>query len=170
MAIEEGIVIAQKAGSNLALVKTVRSSACEACAARHSCNVDRNSQEMEVTAVNLAGALPGDRVCIQVATRSLLKVTFMTYLFPIICMLIGALAGNKWALATSAGNESAMAVLGAVLAFVVSFFLLRIAAQKMEKDSRYQPKIIRIIRKAPAMPPESGPPPGGQPQNRGRVS
>ncbi len=167
MAIEEGIVIAQKDGApGLALVKTVRSGACESCAARHSCNVDRNSQEMEVAAVNLAGAAPGDRVCIQVATGPLLKVTFLTYLFPIICMLIGGLAGNRWALANSAGHESAIAALGAGAAFVTSFFLVKLIAKKMEKDTRYQPKITRIISRAPAMPKEIS----CQPQNRGRDS
>ncbi len=170
MAIEEGIVINQKGGNpGLALVKTVRSSACESCSARHSCNVDRNSQEMEVTALNLAGASPGDRVCVQVETRSLLKVTFMTYLFPVICMLIGGLAGHQWALARASGNESLLAVLGAAGAFGVSFLLLRLVARKMEKDLRYQPKITRIIRKAPAGG-QGIKAPGAQPRDQGRDS
>ncbi len=167
MAIEEGIVIKLKPGkTGLALVKTVRSSACESCSARHSCNVDRNSQEMEIKAINLAGAQPGDRVCVQVATKSLLKVTFMTYLFPIICMLAGALAGNQWARASDI-NESLASVLGAGVAFFISFFLIRLAGRKMEGDTRYQPEITRIIRKAPSIL-EKGAPSASQPHDQGR--
>ena len=45
---------------------------------------------MEVDAVNSVGAQVGDRIMLYFETGSLLKATFLLYIFPILCMLLGA--------------------------------------------------------------------------------
>ena len=40
----------------------------------------------------------GDRIVVSFETASLIKVSFFLYIFPIICLLIGALGGQQAAL------------------------------------------------------------------------
>jgi len=68
-----------------AWVKTRRGSACESCSARHSCaSPEGDGQEMEVEAINLAGAAIGDQVVVSIESAALLKTSFLLYVFLII--------------------------------------------------------------------------------------
>ena len=59
MATEKGVVT--KLESNAAWVTTTRTEACESCAAKGSCRTLGGGKEMEVEAINLAGARVGLR-------------------------------------------------------------------------------------------------------------
>ena len=146
MATEEGIVI--KLEADRAWVKTKKSASCESCASRKSCNVMGGGNDMEVEAINTAGASVGDRVVMNFETSSLLKATFLLYVFPIICMFLGALVGQEIAPAVGLGKSAASAVSG-FLFFFFSILFVRVKANKMGNESRYQPKIIRIKRTVP---------------------
>ena len=88
MAIEQGVVVRLGTdGSRTAWVKTERSSACESCASRESCNPGADGKAQEVEAINAADARVGDRIQVVIGTGAMLKATFLLYLFPIICML-----------------------------------------------------------------------------------
>ncbi len=146
MATEEGIVI--KLEADRAWVKTKKSVSCESCASRKSCNVMGGSNDMEVAAINTAGAAVGDRVVMNFETSSFLKATFLLYVFPIICMFLGAVVGQEIAPAVNLGESVASAVSG-FLFFFFSILFVRVKANKMGNESRYQPKIIRIKKIAP---------------------
>lgn len=145
MATEQGVVI--RTFNNIAVVKTMRSEACEACSAKDACAEKGN--DMEIEAVNRIGAKTGDGVVIQIQTRPFLKVTFLLYLFPIICMIAGAVLGEK--LAPQLGYDAS--VLSAILGFscfFLSIWVVKVKGNKMGKDESYHPQIIRILRpKAP---------------------
>ncbi|MFO7560036.1 MAG: SoxR reducing system RseC family protein [Desulfobacterales bacterium] len=145
MATEEGIVI--KLEADHAWVKSKKSASCEGCASRKSCNVMGGGNDMEVEAINTAGAAVGDRVVMSFETSSLLKATFLLYVFPIICMFLGAVVGQEIAPAVNLGKSAASAVAG-FLFFLVSMLFVRVKANKMGSESRYQPKIIRIKKAA----------------------
>ena len=145
MAIEQGIVV--KVGlkrQNMALVKTVQSSACEACSARGQCNPNVRGKEREVEAVNLVNAREGDLIQISMDTGALLKTTFLLYVFPICCMLVGAFVGNAIGTATNMGPSNASAIVG-IAFFFLAMILVRKRAGKMALKLEYQPKITRII-------------------------
>ena len=108
MATEEGIVI--KLEADRAWVKTKKSVSCESCASRKSCNVMGGSNDMEVAAINTAGAAVGDRVVMNFETSSFLKATFLLYVFPIICMFLGAVVGQEIAPAVNLGESVASGV------------------------------------------------------------
>jgi sigma-E factor negative regulatory protein RseC len=147
MATEEGIVtkISGK-GSQTAWVRTSQSSACKSCSSRHSCNPEKG-QEREVEAINLVGAEVGDRIQISIETGSLLKATFLLYIFPVICMLCGGLAGNR--LSAQMGlDPSPAAALVAAISFLGAMALVRLGAGRMALKTEYRPKITRIIGKA----------------------
>jgi sigma-E factor negative regulatory protein RseC len=148
MATEEGIVT--KIGGHepqTAWVKTSQSSACKACSSRHSCNAGTSGQEREVEAINMVGAKVGDRIQISIKTGSLLKATFLLYIFPVISMLFGGLAGNR--LGPYLGlNPSPAAALVAAVSFLGAMLVVRLRAGRMALKFEYRPKITRIIGKA----------------------
>lgn len=148
MATEEGIVTKiSEQPSQTAWVRTSQSSACKSCSARHNCSPDTKGKEREVEAINLVGAKVGDRIQISIETGSLLKATFLLYIFPVLCMLCGGLAGNR--LSAHIGLEpSPAAALVAGISFVGAMLVVRLRAGRMALKTEYRPKITRIIGKA----------------------
>ncbi|MGD9188026.1 MAG: SoxR reducing system RseC family protein, partial [Desulfobacteraceae bacterium] len=102
----------------------------------------------KVEVVNLAGAKVGDRVQISIKTSALLKAIFLLYLFPILCMLIGGLAGQIIS-RTIGTNESITSMIAAVGCFVAAMAVVRIRGGRMALRSDYQPKIKRILPQQP---------------------
>jgi sigma-E factor negative regulatory protein RseC len=148
MATEEGIVTKIGADeSQTAWVKTSQSSACKSCSARHNCNPDTKGQEREVEAINLVGAKVGDRIQISIETGSLLKATFLLYVFPVISMLCGGLVGNQLSVYIGL-DPSPAAALVAAISFVGAMVVVRLRAGRMALKLEYRPKITRIIGKA----------------------
>ena len=146
MAIEEGIVVKQGAREQrkTAWVKIVRSSACESCSSRDSCKVTSGGQGEEVEVTNSINARIGDRIQIMMATGSLLKATFLLYLFPILCMILGGLIGH-WISLKLTISGSALSVLVSVVALVMSMIIIRIKGRRMGEQKAYQPRILRVI-------------------------
>lgn len=148
MATEQGIVVqVGLKNRNIALVKTVQSSACEACSARHQCNPGGKGQEREVEAINSVNAKVGDLIQISMDTSALLKATFLLYVFPIICMLVGSFAGHVIGSNMSVG-ASMVSVLFGIASFVAAMLIVRYSAGHMALKQKYQPKITRIISRA----------------------
>ena len=142
MATEQGVVL--RTDSEAAWVKTTRSSACQGCTARKSCHTLGNNQDMEVKALNVVGAREGDRIVLSFETRSLLKATFLIYVFPIIFLVVGALFGQLLA-ARVLINPSALSVLMGFAFFFVALFIMKVRANKMAARNAYQPKITKIL-------------------------
>lgn len=148
MAIEQGVVIKLSHGPATAWVMTTRSSACESCAARGSCRTGATGKSQEVEALNTVGARVGDRIQMTIKTGSLLKATFLLYVFPILCMLGGAALGNGLAMGLGV-NPSALAALGALAGFAAAMVIVRTRGRRMGSDRAYRPEIIRILGRAP---------------------
>lgn len=142
MAIEEGIVF--KIGvSGTAWVKTTRSSACASCSSKDACHGDGKSQEMEVEALNTVDARVGDRIILNIKTTSLLKATFLLYVFPILAMIAGAVLGQR--IATDKGMDpSGLSALFGFLLFGLAFVVIRITGRHLSKNTDYRPEIIKI--------------------------
>lgn len=143
MATEQGIVI--RINSEATWVKTVRTSACEGCSAKGSCHTVGGGQDMEVKALNEAGAQVGDRIVLSFETTSLLKATFLVYVFPIILLIVGAALGQTLA-PLMALSPSALSVLLGFSFFFGALFIVKVRARQMAKTDAYQPKIIKILK------------------------
>ena len=152
MAIEEGIVIKQgiKGQNKTAWVRIVRSGACESCSSRDSCKVSSGQGE-EVEVANEINARIGDRIQIMMATGSLLKATFLLYLFPILCMILGGLIGH-WISQKMMISGSVLSVLVSAAALVMSMIIIRIKGRRMGAQKAYQPRILRVIGREPVIP------------------
>lgn len=154
MAIEQGVVIRMGSqGTATAWVKTVRASACEACASRDSCNPGGKSNDQEVEAINTVGAKVGDRIQLMVGTGAVLKAIFLLYLFPIICMLAGGTLGD-WMAPRLGLHHSVASAIMALLLFVLALFFVRMNGRRMARKEAYRPKIIRILRNGNGKQPE----------------
>ncbi len=142
MATEQGIVT--KTNAHTAWVRTTKTSACESCAVRGSCTVLGGGKEMEVEAINHAGAKVGEKVVISFASSPLLKATFMLYVLPILFLLVGALIGDKLA-PSLAWDRSTFALLTGLLFFVLAITFVKAKGNKLAKTDEYRPKITKII-------------------------
>jgi sigma-E factor negative regulatory protein RseC len=142
LATEHGVVL--RTDSQDAWVKTVRSSACEGCTARESCHTKGDGQVMEVKAINSAGASVGDRIVLSFETASLLKATFLIYVFPIILMIAGAAIGQVLAPFIDFSPSELSVLLGFAF-FFFALFIIKARADKMSQKNAYQPKITKIL-------------------------
>jgi sigma-E factor negative regulatory protein RseC len=145
MATEEGIVTKIQTPGKV-LVSTVRSGACAACTARGMCHTVGGGGEAEVVANNSANARVGDRVVISFQTGSLLKAMFLLYLFPILCLLAGAVIGNNFAYTLQMDSSVSSAIIG-FLFFGGAVVFVVAKGNKMAKKDEYQPKIVRILKR-----------------------
>ena len=132
MATEQGVVI--RIDSSTAWVKTVKSSACKGCTARGSCHSLGSSDDVEVKAINEAGAKVGDRIVLSLETSSLLKASFLLYVFPILLLLIGALMGQE--IAPYLGfNPSGFSAIAGFSFFFAAVLVIKTKANKLAKKN-----------------------------------
>jgi len=143
MATEKGIVI--KIDSSTAWVKTTKTHACKGCAARGYCNVMGGGNEMEVEAINYAGAKVGEKVVISFETSPLLKATFMLYVLPVLFLMAGAFIGNKMAPFFNF-DASTLSVITGFLFFGLIIIFLKSKGNKLAKKDEYRPKVIKILK------------------------
>lgn len=145
LATEEGIVI-RLGNTSTAWVKTQKSAACESCASRGSCNAMGGGNDMEVESINTAGAKEGDLVVLGFKSSSLLKATFLLYVFPVLCMLIGAIIGQEMAPMFGFGPSGFSAVVG-FICLAVSVLFVKAKGNQLAEKNAYRPEIIRIKKK-----------------------
>jgi sigma-E factor negative regulatory protein RseC len=99
---------------------------------------------MEVKAINSVGACVGDRIVLSLETTSLLKATFLIYVFPIILLIAGAALGQALAPFIKF-NPSAVSVLLGFAFFFAGLLITKTRANRMAKNNAYQPKITKIL-------------------------
>ena len=145
MATEQGLILENRS-ANMALVRTMKTASCEGCSSKDSC--EGKGDDMDVDAINEVGAKPGDTVILSYSTSSLLKATFLLYVFPIICMIIGAVIGQKYSSNMGMGESAASAIVGFTFFFVAIFFV-KVSGNKMATKEKYTPKVTRIVRHDP---------------------
>jgi sigma-E factor negative regulatory protein RseC len=142
MATEQGIVI--KTNSRAAWVKTVKSGNCAGCSARGSCHAMGGEDEMAVKAINEAGARVGDQIVLSIKTSSLLKATFLLYVFPILLLIIGAAVGQEMAPKFDFNPSGLSAIMGFTF-FFAALLIIKTTANKLARKNEYRPKIIKIL-------------------------
>lgn len=148
MATETGIVI--KTGPSGAHVRTVKSSACKACAARDGCHTLGGGKEMEAEAVNTVGAKVGDEVIISFENASLVKASFLVYIVPILGLIAGAVIGQEIAPDYGLNPSGLSAVIGFLFFFLV-FMGVRQIGNRWANEEKYRPRVIRIKKRGSAV-------------------
>jgi len=98
---------------------------------------------MKVESVNTVGAKKGDRVVLGFKSSSLLKATFLLYVFPILCLLAGAVGGQEIAPHVGMAPSGFSAVVG-FLCFFIAILFIRAKGNQLAEKKDYRPEIIRI--------------------------
>jgi sigma-E factor negative regulatory protein RseC len=141
MITENGIVT--DANLSLAWVRTIRSGTCESCSSKDNCGTSHsNKKEMVIAVKNTLNVQKGDQVVIGVDSKSLLVVTFLLYVFPVILLISGALIGNSIAFVLRL-NPSVAALIIGILFFCGAFFIIRKKSRTFSAKESYKPFLVR---------------------------
>ncbi len=141
---EEGVI--KEIMGNKARILVQRSSSCGSCEHKSSCLTISSNKDVEIEAVNTVGGKIGDRVQVSMETASFLKITTLVYLFPVINLLAGSIAGLKLGQHYSYNPELCSLLSGAAL-FILTFLIIKKVAGRMGKEKKYMPEITKLLTK-----------------------
>ena len=142
MYFEEGVI--EKLDGDAAVVRSKRYGVCESCPDRDGCGIFEQPKELTITVQHPINAQVGEHVKYAVDSFALLKLSFLLYVFPILCLLAGALVGNLVA-AKRALDPSLWAFGIGVVFFATAFIILKIVDRRLALKSHYQPKIVKVL-------------------------
>lgn len=128
----------------VAYVQAERKSSCSGCS-ESSCGTSVlanffGQKAPLYRASNEVGAKVGDRVVVGMNESALFKGTLLLYLFPLLLLFVGAVAGN--ALAVTAEVKDGYSVAGAFIGLVAGFIGLKLLSSKMGLGRQFQPVIL----------------------------
>ena len=112
---------------------------CETCKSSGVCHSLSGDQNMEAEAFNTAGGQVGDRVVLKIPSKSLLKISFVFYMIPVIFLIAGVILGIK------AGGSELYGLLSGVLACAVSYLVIKVFAGRVKDKKDYMPEVIRVF-------------------------
>ena len=148
MTAEHGTV--EKVEAEWAWVKTKRSSACSNCSSRSHC-LTQGSDQMVVKAQNTAHAKKGDEVELYLSTKTKLTGTAIVYLIPVLGIFVGAFSANPLSAAIGMNPSLGMAVF-TLTGLVLSIFLMRYLANRMDSKQALTPLVKRVVMSARSTP------------------
>jgi len=136
---EKGIIT--RTEGDRAWVTVQRSSMCDVCNSRNVCSTLTESNTMEAQVYNPVKGKAGDHVEFMIATSSLLKITGLLYIVPVMFLLAGATAGFVF----FRPSEFYALILG-LLSFFSSYLIIRLISKRITRDRKFTPEIIRVLR------------------------
>jgi sigma-E factor negative regulatory protein RseC len=142
MSTEEGTIT--QVTEDKAWVRIRRSGMCDACKCRSTCSTLGGNEIMEAEALNVVNAQPGDRVVLQIPSKSLWKISFILYLLPVFSLIAGVVAGMKLASVYSLEPELGAFILGA-LGCIIAVVIIKLFASRVQKNKEYIPEVIRVL-------------------------
>lgn len=147
--LEAGLVV-EVIGSDRATVRMTRHAACAECGLCHK--LAHPGQDMMLSALNLAGARPGDLVRVQLPDLGVVQAAFWAYGLPTLAAVAGGI-GGWFAGARFGGQAESGATIGMILALVLGFYAVNQYDRRLRARWR-GPAIVEVL--------ESGTPGGGE--------
>ena len=138
---EEGIV--EKVINQKAIISVQKSAACANCPSNGECDM-LSERNMKIKVLNELHAVAGDRVEISLPEKSLLKLATMVYFLPVIALIMGAYAGEKWAASFHIPSTSA-SIIGGVITMAITFYVLKRVDKAQNDTSEQIPRMTRIL-------------------------
>jgi len=148
MATEIGVI--EEVRNRTVLVRVKRQSGCEHCEHRGICEME-SQDENRLEVPNDLQARVDDRVEIHIPTRSLVKLSMLVYVLPVLAMILGAYAGSQWAEAHHL-RPTALSMMAGGGAFALAFFFLRRLDRAERRKGHYRPRMRRILFSAKGRP------------------
>lgn len=132
---QEGIVL-ENIG-DFAKIQVLANPECENCG---GCN----TSGITVTAYNKINAVPGNKVRMTLSQNSMLKISFMLFLFPLMSIFSGLYVGKITA-AHFQFNQTLSISIGAVLFLLLSVLIISIYDKKFKLNKSNFSTIIEVI-------------------------
>lgn len=125
----------------MAVVMTRMEPECESCKAKEACfTFGGGGANAEIRARNTAGAEVGDIVTISMAGSSLIKVSFLVYMLPILALIAGIVLGHWLSTVTPVNENILVGVLG-LCAFSATFVWLKKKGGSLSNRPGFVPEI-----------------------------
>ncbi len=140
---EEGIVESISQGK--AAVRIQKGSQCKNCSSREGCGVIRWAGDMQIDLENELGAEVGDFVEISLPTRSLMKLSLLVYLLPVLALILGAYLGRLIGTEVLQSDSAVISVVCGAIAMGATFLSLRWVDRRVQVSSGYRPRMTRIL-------------------------
>ena len=137
---EQGVI--EKIENQKAFVRIQKTSACDHCKSRGSCDVSKRDMIVEVD--NIIQAKVGDVIELSMPEGAVMKLSILVYLLPILALLIGAFIGDYLAQIFLINRSLTALLSGGILMMAVFYALKKMERLKKFKDA-YQPRLTRII-------------------------
>jgi len=144
MITEQGVV--EEIVQQKAVVRIQKGSSCAGCQSRGSCMVV-DDKTMMVEVANELEANAGDMVELGMPSGSLMKLSLLVYLFPVIGFVAGAFMAADWAESLHMDSTTA-SVLGGFGAMAIIFFVVIWLNRGAKDTGKYRPRMMRILAKA----------------------
>ena len=141
---EEGII--REVLEDYSLVEIVPSTSCKHCGASVICHPIENKRLLKVN--NLINAKTGDKVKVSIEGKMFLKAAFVTYIFPLIILLISMLLSGKIAVLLELNNKiEIFQIGGAIVGLFFGLIIVKIINSYIEKDSKksYRASVVKNI-------------------------
>lgn len=142
MITETGKVVAVR--GNQVWVQTIRTSACQQCAARHGCGQKAlasvtGGRANRILVANSVAARVGDEVVIGIPEEALLGASFLAYAVPLLGLVAGSLAGHAMG-----GSGDLPALAGGIAGLAAGLAATRL--RQRQKGTGYEPRLLRVER------------------------
>jgi sigma-E factor negative regulatory protein RseC len=141
---EEGVVLAQ--AGPLATVRVQQGSCASSCGSGCICAADVQDKTLVVQAINRAAAGVGDRVRIAMTPGRVLGMAALAYLFPLVLLFAGAVAGPALFAALGLGlvGDPARAV-AAMTGLALGLLALKVIFARVKPDGGFTPVVVEIL-------------------------
>lgn len=139
---ETGVVLSVQ--GDIARVLVQKRGACEGCAAAGTCKPSEETAELE--AFNPIGAKVGQTVRLALKPQLYLKTSLIVYGIPAVSLVAGAIIGKNIGEIYFKGIDSD--IIAAAIGFgalIISFFIIKLWSNKVERKEEYKPVIEEII-------------------------
>lgn len=144
---EFGKVIATE--GDYAWVQVVRKSACDACQAKNTCGQKTlssmlNARAMEVRVKNSIKCRQGDEVEMGIPEKSLITLSFVTYLVPLLLMIGMALLAGELAPLFTPYVDVSVSISG-IAGLFLGFWGVRIFSDTHQANPDYEPVLLSLL-------------------------
>ncbi|MDH4227192.1 MAG: SoxR reducing system RseC family protein [Deltaproteobacteria bacterium] len=141
--IEERATVASIRENGLAVLRAKRTKSCDGCTSKDTC-LSVSDEEMEIEAINEAGAKAGDRVVFTMPEGAVIRAGVLVYLVPLIGFIIGVVVAQiaTPSLFPDMNADAASAVLGFIV-MIAAYFAVS-AYSKKAGATNDTARIIRI--------------------------